>query len=500
MNEIKKICRVSEYSFIIYVAVKTPVFITERDMVLLVWVYTFRDGSVLMGSRSILHDDYPPKKSHVRAHISLNMWHIRPDFINDLQYSRVTYYAHINLNGSLPSWLINQASVDMPSSVLKVRTYMMKIKDRLHVPGVLNIPPYCALLNLGIDIGWLMPTDDDGNGSNETPNGEEVDAKIDDIPFIPIPEYPSTHMLIRNPAMMISNNDNHRYSSSTSNAPSNPMPNALFITDHNIMNINMNREQITDDGCGTNGYALPTMQPSSMNLTRKQWNDGTVIRLSDISLTPAMQMNTSLLSMTNTNNNNTDDQHKLVRSKSSPIHPSSTSYSLSVRDVASYMTIANCAVSDLLNQTDTLSKQYWIPLDTSAPRGIFIYSYINSADRYFHYMGKAILHHEPQFIFDALSDPSFRFAYDVMCDTTQVLEKLDDHTYIARYTHTAKQCYIKQKREAVVVIRHRTVCPSFVIFSFVFCFIFYFIFLLKMENMSWQACQWNIHCFQPRMD
>lgn len=42
----------------------------------------------------------------------------------------------------------------------------------------------------------------------------------------------------------------------------------------------------------------------------------------------------------------------------------------------------------------------------------------------------------------------------------QVLDKLDESTYIARYVHENQQCYIKQKRELIAVIRHRCVCEN----------------------------------------
>lgn len=40
------------------------------------------------------------------------------------------------------------------------------------------------------------------------------------------------------------------------------------------------------------------------------------------------------------------------------------------------------------------------------------------------------------------------------------MDKLDGSTYIARYVHETNQCYIKQKRETIAVIRHRCVCEN----------------------------------------
>jgi len=63
---------------------------------------------MLIGSRSIIHSQYPP-----------NIWRIRPDYDGNIMHSKVTHYAHVSLGGSLPTWLVNEASVDMPSGTNK---------------------------------------------------------------------------------------------------------------------------------------------------------------------------------------------------------------------------------------------------------------------------------------------------------------------------------------------------------------------------------------------
>ena len=59
--------------------------------------------------------------------------------------------------------------------------------------------------------------------------------------------------------------------------------------------------------------------------------------------------------------------------------------------------------------------------------------YYIKSEKYYHYMGKAILHdlhHEPSFIYDALCDPTFRYEYDKMLEEMQIIDKLDNDTDI----------------------------------------------------------------------
>eukprot|EP01083_Nonionella_stella_P269318 911130_1 len=81
LDELIKIGKSSEYTHLMYLSVKTPtIFITYRDMIALTFIYPFIDGSLIMGSRSIKHKNYPPKKTRVRANINLDIWHIRPNY------------------------------------------------------------------------------------------------------------------------------------------------------------------------------------------------------------------------------------------------------------------------------------------------------------------------------------------------------------------------------------------------------------------------------------
>eukprot|EP01084_Bolivina_argentea_P016823 31423_1 len=134
--------------------------------------------------------------------------------------------------------------------------------------------------------------------------------------------------------------------------------------------------------------------------------------------------------------------------------------SLSTRDAASYITLSNFAVSELLQQTDITSKEYWVPIETKMPRGIFGYNYMYQKVNYHHYMAKAILHHEPKFIYDVICDPAFRFVYDKMLEEMLIIDKLDANTRIVRYLHSNSQFFTTTKRESLLVIKNRCIIPN----------------------------------------
>eukprot|EP00483_Globobulimina_turgida_P011418 UN11440 len=98
------------------------------------------------------------------------------------------------------------------------------------------------------------------------------------------------------------------------------------------------------------------------------------------------------------------------------------------------------------------------------PSGLTVFEHVNNEHAphyyYHHHKGSALLSCSAKYIFDLLCDPLFRFSYDIMVDTVQLIEKLDDNTYIVRLVHTNKQCFLKTQRETIVVITHRIIIPN----------------------------------------
>eukprot|EP00483_Globobulimina_turgida_P002768 UN02773 len=129
--------------------------VSDRELCVVRFTYFFRDGSILIGSRSINHDKYPAQSKPVRADVKLSLWHIRPRYGKNLQTSKVTYYIQMDLKGSIPKAVGTKLMKLSPQAVFRLATYITSIEDKLSVAGLLHIPPYPVLKNLGIDIGWM---------------------------------------------------------------------------------------------------------------------------------------------------------------------------------------------------------------------------------------------------------------------------------------------------------------------------------------------------------
>eukprot|EP00490_Sorites_sp_Unknown_P011696 CAMPEP_0114663542 /NCGR_PEP_ID=MMETSP0191-20121206/27089_1 /TAXON_ID=126664 /ORGANISM="Sorites sp." /LENGTH=72 /DNA_ID=CAMNT_0001903143 /DNA_START=509 /DNA_END=724 /DNA_ORIENTATION=- len=70
------------------------------------------------------------------------VWHVRPMYEDNINYSYVTYYAQLDLGGNLPAWITNGAAKDMPLTIVKVQKYIENNMGSIHKPGILNIPPW----------------------------------------------------------------------------------------------------------------------------------------------------------------------------------------------------------------------------------------------------------------------------------------------------------------------------------------------------------------------
>ena len=84
LDSVRRLCKSSEFSSLIYISVKTPTLITYRDFVALNFCYPLPDGSCLVGARSVAYAQCPPKRTRVRATIHLDAWHVRPLYGGDM--------------------------------------------------------------------------------------------------------------------------------------------------------------------------------------------------------------------------------------------------------------------------------------------------------------------------------------------------------------------------------------------------------------------------------
>ena len=145
---------------------------------------------------------------------------------------------------------------------------------------------------------------------------------------------------------------------------------------------------------------------------------------------------------------------------------------LNFQNGASCMTLVNMAVSKLLQHVHECSASMWLKLENiKVPTGLAIYQHVenqkkqngddcNPTNDFLIHMGCATVAAPAKEVFELLSDPLCRFSYDIMVNMVQLMEKLDDDTYILRLLHENKQCFLKTERETIVVIRNTVIIPD----------------------------------------
>lgn len=82
-----------------------------------------------------------PKSSEcIRAFYTLDVYHLRPWYERNSNYTVITYYSHLDLKGSIPSWVLNGMVADTPKIILSLKRYMEENEQLLSEPGQLHIP------------------------------------------------------------------------------------------------------------------------------------------------------------------------------------------------------------------------------------------------------------------------------------------------------------------------------------------------------------------------
>eukprot|EP01084_Bolivina_argentea_P216736 368145_1 len=111
LDELIVIEKYFNYCYSMYISMKTPMFITSRDMTIIQFIYPLQNGSYLMCCKSINSDKYLPKQDKIRATVKLNYWHISPMSISNR--CKVTCYSQMSLGGSLPQRAQDHILIDV---------------------------------------------------------------------------------------------------------------------------------------------------------------------------------------------------------------------------------------------------------------------------------------------------------------------------------------------------------------------------------------------------
>jgi START domain/Integral peroxisomal membrane peroxin len=113
-----------------YVAYKAPWPVKPRDILILGVALPLKDGTVLVCSTSVEHEDAPELSKYVRGEIVFSGLQFRAPTPKTCE---ITYVVGFDPRGSIPTFLVNAASVQTPLTIDKVRQIVTRDKDQIEV-------------------------------------------------------------------------------------------------------------------------------------------------------------------------------------------------------------------------------------------------------------------------------------------------------------------------------------------------------------------------------
>ncbi|RHZ31599.1 hypothetical protein DYB37_006181 [Aphanomyces astaci] len=118
---------VDDHTKVLHVRAKAVFPTTARDFVVVTAIGHLADKStIVIASRSVEHAHAPIDPCYVRATTYLSGYLLRPTSPSSCE---VTMLVHMNLGGSLPSFIINMLAVDAPIHLLgKLRTLYAEVE------------------------------------------------------------------------------------------------------------------------------------------------------------------------------------------------------------------------------------------------------------------------------------------------------------------------------------------------------------------------------------
>eukprot|EP01083_Nonionella_stella_P045886 122964_1 len=147
-DQINEIESLSEFCQLFYGQTATPMFTTQRDVFVVGFTYILPGAEVVMGCRSIdesddraqVYDHVTKNTQCVRASYTLDLYHLRPWYERNNNYTVITYYSHLDLGGFVSNWVVNGMVSDTPKIILNLKEYIDENIELLSQPGQLHIP------------------------------------------------------------------------------------------------------------------------------------------------------------------------------------------------------------------------------------------------------------------------------------------------------------------------------------------------------------------------
>jgi len=131
---------------------------------------------------------------------------------------------------------------------------------------------------------------------------------------------------------------------------------------------------------------------------------------------------------------------------------------LTPHEQAEVITKLNAVSAMVLKQTGAIWKTIW-KRTTSQDKGVSIY---RRRDGKSGLMGKSILKYEPQKIYDALADPSFRQTYDPMLKSLRIVEQFEN-VKVLHMHHQTTNFLRKIRRDMLVGVVNTEIDSKFIV-------------------------------------
>eukprot|EP01083_Nonionella_stella_P185675 677630_1 len=104
-------------------------FVGAREFVYVDTIHRLGDGTLISFGRSVLHPARPMSDKFTRAQLKIGGWALMP-IADEAEKSKVVYLVRADLGGSLPIWLLNQITSDIPMTVERLNVSLSSLSAK----------------------------------------------------------------------------------------------------------------------------------------------------------------------------------------------------------------------------------------------------------------------------------------------------------------------------------------------------------------------------------
>lgn len=141
--------QVDPQTVIFYNRTKAPWPVWDRDAVLRArTTFDTAEKMVRIDIEAVEHPAWPPQKGVVRMPFLRGHWHLRPE--KNGQWTKAEYQVFANPGGSLPVWVINSVSKNIPhTTIVQLREQVKRRRYEAFERKISAVPDYQAIVQSG---------------------------------------------------------------------------------------------------------------------------------------------------------------------------------------------------------------------------------------------------------------------------------------------------------------------------------------------------------------